>query len=67
MHKRQPFCTKRNFFVFLELEKKDSDYWKRYRYQVYEQMKAEDKIKGILPMVGKRLGQTVVKNVGKKD
>lgn len=30
--------------LILELEKKDKDYWKRYRYQVYEQMKAEDKM-----------------------
>ena len=31
-------------------------------------MKAEDKVKGILPMVGKRLGQTVVTKLGgKKD
>ncbi|MBQ8993597.1 MAG: SWIM zinc finger family protein, partial [Turicibacter sp.] len=30
--------------LILELEKKDRDYWRRYRYQVYEQMGAEDKM-----------------------
>lgn len=30
--------------LILELEKRDKDYWKRYRYQVYEQMGSEDKM-----------------------
>ena len=41
---------------------------KRDHPECSKMMKAEDKVKGILPMVGKRLGQTVVTKLGgKKD
>ena len=46
----------------------DAIHLKRDHPECSKMMKAEDKIKGILPMVGKRLGQTVVTKLGgKKD
>ena len=46
----------------------DAIHLKRDHPECSKMMKAEDKVKGILPMVGKRLGQTVVTKLGgKKD
>ena len=46
----------------------DAIHLKRDHPECSKMMKAEDKVKGILPMVGKRLGQTIVTKLGgKKD
>ena len=46
----------------------DAIHLKRDHPECSKMMKAEDKIKGILPMAGKRLGQTIVTKLGgKKD
>ena len=46
----------------------DAIHLKRDHPECSKMMRAEDKVKGILPMVGKRLGQTVVTKLGgKKD
>ena len=46
----------------------DAIHLKRDHPECSKMMKAEDKVKGILPMAGKRLGQTIVTKLGgKKD
>ena len=46
----------------------DAIHLKRDHPECSKMMKAEDKIKGIIPMAGKRLGQTIVTKLGgKKD
>ena len=53
-------CTTRCVF--------DAIHLKRDHPECSKMMKAEDKIKGIIPMAGKRLGQTIVTKLGgKKD
>ena len=53
-------CTTRCVF--------DAIHLKRDHPECSKMMKAEDKVKGIIPMAGKRLGQTIVTKLGgKKD